>query len=110
MVFMYYTPMVSNAHDTIGIPKSQLLYNLTPFLTINATVLPVFEPNDYFWANHWQEGKEEKWEAYARAVRVIMAYHHGDGMQMVSQDMEDKLVFKDILRDIKKGQKREHND
>jgi len=30
--------------------------------------MPVFEPNDYFWANHW-DGKEEKWEAYARAMQ-----------------------------------------
>jgi hypothetical protein len=35
--------------------------------------LPVFEPNDYFWKHHWQEGKEEKWEAFARVVRQIMA-------------------------------------
>jgi hypothetical protein len=30
--------------------------------------MPIFEPNEYFWQNHW-DGKEEKWEAYARAVR-----------------------------------------
>lgn len=34
--------------------------------------MPVFAPNDYFWANHWNEGKEEKWEAYARAIREII--------------------------------------
>jgi hypothetical protein len=42
---------------------------MTPFMTCEAMYMPVFEPNDYFWANHWQEGKEEKWEAFARAVR-----------------------------------------
>ena len=35
---------------------------------IRANYLPVFEPNDYFWKHHWQEGKEEKWQAYARAL------------------------------------------
>lgn len=34
--------------------------------------LPVFEPNEFFWKNHWQEGKEEKWMAYARAIQTIM--------------------------------------
>lgn len=29
--------------------------------------MPVFEPNEYFWNNHW-DGKEDKWVAYARAV------------------------------------------
>jgi len=31
--------------------------------------LPVFTPNEYFWKHHWQEGKQEKWEAFAEAVR-----------------------------------------
>ena len=30
--------------------------------------MPVFKPNEFFWKNHW-DGKEEKWVAYARAVR-----------------------------------------
>jgi hypothetical protein len=34
--------------------------------------LPVFEPNEYFWQHHW-DGREEKWVAYARAVRQIIA-------------------------------------
>jgi len=35
--------------------------------------LPVFEPNEYFWSNFWVEGKEQKWEAYARACKEIIA-------------------------------------
>lgn len=35
--------------------------------------LPVFDPNDYFWAHHWNAEKEEKWEAYARVIRQIMS-------------------------------------
>jgi len=41
-------------------------------IRINVKKMPVFEPNDYFWKNHW-DGKEEKWVAYARAVREIIA-------------------------------------
>jgi hypothetical protein len=37
------------------------------------TELTVFAPNEYFWKHHWKEGKEEKWEAFARVVRQIMA-------------------------------------
>lgn len=39
--------------------------------------MPVFEPNDYFWKHHWQEGKEEKWQAFSRAVRSLMMEHGG---------------------------------
>jgi hypothetical protein len=35
--------------------------------------LPVFEPNDYFWQNHWNADKEQRWEAFANAVRLIIA-------------------------------------
>jgi hypothetical protein len=34
--------------------------------------MPVFSPNDYFWKHHW-DGKEEKWQAYARAMQQLMA-------------------------------------
>jgi hypothetical protein len=43
------------------------------FITVNVDVLPVFLPNEYFWTHHWQEGKEEKWQAFARVTRNIMA-------------------------------------
>jgi hypothetical protein len=29
--------------------------------------MPVFEPNEYFWKNHW-DGQEEKWRVFAKAV------------------------------------------
>ena len=35
--------------------------------------LPVFEPNDYFWQHHWNADKEQQWEAFAKAVRLIIA-------------------------------------
>jgi len=31
--------------------------------------MPIFEPNEYFWMNHWNPESEEKWEAYARVIR-----------------------------------------
>jgi hypothetical protein len=34
--------------------------------------LPVFAPNEFFWKNHVQQG-EERWEAYARVIREIIA-------------------------------------
>jgi hypothetical protein len=53
--------------------------------------MPVFEPNDYFWANHW-DGTEEKWVAYARAIRKIIADQ--GGFELSSLRMEDKFEFK----------------
>jgi hypothetical protein len=40
--------------------------------TINVYELPIFRPNDYFWANHLKEG-EQKWQCYARVIRDIIA-------------------------------------
>ena len=57
--------------------------------------LPVFEPNEYFWANHW-DGKEEKWEAYARAMQQIMV--KVSGLRMSDHNIEDKLVYREILK------------
>ena len=65
------------------------------WVTVQNDVLPVFEPNDYFWQNHWQEGKEEKWEAFARVVRQIMADHGGYKLSDLS--MEDKFKYKDLI-------------
>lgn len=48
-------------------------------IKIRVKKMPVFEPNDYFWKNHW-DGKEEKWVAYARAVREIIAKEGGFGI------------------------------
>lgn len=38
------------------------------YSTLIMSEMPVFAPNEYFWKNHW-DGKEEKWDAFARAVR-----------------------------------------
>ena len=42
------------------------------FIKTTLHQLPIFEPNEFFWANHW-DGKEPKWLAYARAIREIIA-------------------------------------
>lgn len=61
--------------------------------------LPTFEPNDYFWKNHWNEGQEEKWQAYARAIREIMA--DVGGFQLHDASMEDKLKYKETFRTLR---------
>ena len=63
--------------------------------------MPVFRPNEYFWQNHW-DGKEDKWVAYARAVRIVMA-EAGD-FKLSDSTMEDKVVFKDLVRGKKPKQ------
>jgi 1-acyl-sn-glycerol-3-phosphate acyltransferase len=62
--------------------------------------LPVFEPNEYFWKNHWRQGKEEKWEAYARVIRDIMC--DAGGLQVSDLSLEDKIDYKHIVRGTKK--------
>lgn len=80
--------------------------------------LPVFEPNDYFWQHHWREGKEEKWEAFARVVRSVIQEHTcnqtspvdpltGLGSrpaELSDSTMEDKLEYKQLLKDSGKKQ------
>lgn len=64
--------------------------------------LPVFEPNEYFWQHHW-DGQEDKWKAYARAVRQIIA-EQGD-FQLFDVEMEDKLEYKKYVKSVGKAAK-----
>ena len=68
------------------------------FIRPNVDLLPVFAPNDFFWKNHWQEGKEEKWECFARVVREIIASH--GGFETSELGMEDKFVYRRKLKEL----------
>ena len=69
-------------------------------VTMKTSSLPNFEPNEYFWKHHWQEGKEEKWEAFARVVRQIMCDY--GGMKMSNLQMEDKFAYIKELKALQK--------
>ena len=77
----------------VGLLRHMFLIPLAPYFTLTMTDLPVFEPNDYFWEHHWNEGQEEKWEAFANAVRKIIVRYHGD-LKLSDQTMEDKFALK----------------
>lgn len=66
--------------------------------------MPDFKPNEYFWQHHW-DGKEEKWVAYARAVRALMA--ETGGFKLSDLSLEDKLEYKNLVRGKKKNGKQE---
>ena len=57
--------------------------------------MPVFEPNEYFWKNHW-DGKEERWVAFARAVRNCMLLK--SGLKDTEATMEDRVRYKFLVR------------
>ena len=84
--------------DVVGFVRHQLLCGAIGAISVDMDILPVFAPNDFFWKNHWQEGKEEKWEAYARVVREIMAKHGGFCLSDLTLD--DKLAYKAELKRI----------
>ena len=67
-------------------------------MTIRVYYLPDFEPNEYFWEHHWQEGKEEKWEAFARVVRDILSEH--SGLPKSDLQMEDKFDYLKALQSL----------
>ena len=48
--------------------------------------MPIFRPNDFFFANHQREG-EEKWQTFARVVRDVM--HEGSGYKVQIARHED---------------------
>ena len=60
------------SQDVTGFFNQIILTPTFGYINIKVQYLPNFEPNDYFWEHHWQEGKEEKWQAFARVVRQIM--------------------------------------
>ena len=64
--------------------------------------MPVFEPNEFFWKNHW-DGKEEKWVAFARAVQHIIA--ENGGMAVSNNRLEDKVQYKMLVRGSAKSSK-----
>ena len=102
LIIKYWSPHISAASDIIGFTKHVFAVGMSPIITCNVYELPVFEPNEYFWKHHWKEGKEEKYSAFSDAIRKIIAEHHGDGMKLVDQTMEDKFEFKKICNELKK--------
>ena len=82
------------------------LYDFLPFLStnlwlkVNIKMLPVFEPNDYFFKNQLKDG-EERWEAYARDIRTIMA--DNSHLTLSNDNIEDKYEYKKLLFPKKKA-------
>lgn len=72
IVFNYNSANVKVCQDVVGF-KMIFMYGVCGIITTKVHRLPVFAPNDYFWKHHWQEGKEEKWETFARVIRQIMS-------------------------------------
>lgn len=101
IVFKYWTlGNVKATQDVAGFLYHTLISTGSIITTMSLQTLPNFEPNDYFWKNHWQEGKEEKWEAFARVTRQIMA--EVGGFKLSDLHMQDKLIFKKALGELRK--------
>ena len=80
-------------------------YNL--FITLETNEMPIFRPNDFFFANHQREG-EEKWQTFARVVRDIIREGSGNAIQIAYHDdgseidIREKLEYKELLWPSKK--------
>jgi len=68
---------------------------MSGFYTYQLQEMPVFEPNDYFWAHHW-DGKEEKWKVYARVMQQLIAKQ--SGLKTSDSWVTDKLKYKELVR------------
>ena len=97
IVLKYWTlNNIKASQDVLGIANHLNVIGMAIAVTLKVTELPVFTPNEYFWKHHWQEGKEEKWEAFARAVRQIMA-EAGD-FKLSDLTMQDKFDYIEKLK------------
>ena len=104
MVFKYTEGSnVKSSQDVAGFILHTLVTMGCIYITCHIDVLPVFEPNDYFWEHHWQEGKEEKWEAFARVIRELIATH-GE-FKLCDLSMQDKFEYKKLLGEALKAKK-----
>ena len=69
-----------------------------PWGTINYAELPVFEPNEYFWKHHQQDG-ESKASCYLRIIRKIML--ENSRLKDSKLDCSDRLKYQEALNDYK---------
>ena len=76
-----------------GLPHYMICAAL-PFSFASRIELPIFRPNEYFFKTHQREG-EEKWQAYARVIRDLIAEH--GNLQLANLEIEDKFEYKNLL-------------
>ena len=64
--------------------------------TISVYELPIFRPNEFFWANHLRDD-EQKWQCYARVIRDIIA--EGGNIPISENNLwvEDKREYQKLL-------------
>ena len=86
-------------YDVMEMHSHFFLLATTPYVTIHIKELPVFKPNEYYWKNHSQEGKQ-RWQIYAETMRKILS--DLDGYKLSDMAMEDKLVYRSMLKSFKK--------
>ena len=83
----------SMSGDVIDMLSHFVFITSQPLMQLHLKEYPTFVPNEYFWRNHWdQKSGEERWEAYARVMREVIAYGHDFTVSDLS--MEDKLYYK----------------
>lgn len=98
-----YSGNISPSQASVGFLSHLEIIAGSGLLRIKVHYFPDFEPNDYFWKHHWQEGKEEKWEAFARVVRdIISAY---SGLKKTDLAVEDKFAYDKALKEVFKTNK-----
>ena len=85
----YSSPYFNVAHDILNFLAHIILITSQPYVTCRVKMLPVFQPNEWFFSNHKKDG-EERWETYMRVMRDIVSEHSGKPLS--NQRMEDKFL------------------
>jgi hypothetical protein len=100
----YDAPRISSAYGIHDIFLYIFVHCMNPYVTLRIREYPVFEPNDYFFEHHWDEKSgEEKWEAYARVIREIIA--NSFNFKLSELSMEDKKKYKEEMKAALKNPK-----
>jgi len=104
----YWSPNgISPQNDTFSALHFYFCY-LSPFITCRMKIYPVFEPNQFFWDNHWDEASGEKqWQAYSRVIRDDIMAKSFD-FRLFECYLESKFELKELFKPSKK--KAAHNN
>ena len=93
-MFTYSSPFVQVECCVCNFVASMVLTSSCPYASAVVKRLPVFAPNEYFFANHQREG-EDRVDTYMRVVRDIMA--EVGGLQTSDVQIEEKFKYRDHI-------------
>ena len=95
MYLKYHSKTISPAFDTMEFLPLVILHLSWNCFTCEVCVLPDFQPNEYLFDTHADQGKE-RWEVYAWAIRDILCKK--GGFEECNQTLRQKLQYEAYMQ------------